>query len=47
MIVNETTNFIKVVVFLEKRSFLKKKLNATSLNFVVYQVKKLWGAKTS
>ena len=47
-IVNETKNFIKRS-FLEKLSFLKKKLHAPLLNVVLLEVKKLWGsrAKTS
>ena len=37
MIVNETTNFIKTVVF-------DKKLFATLSNVVLYEGKKLWGS---
>ena len=36
-IVNEMTKFIKTVVF-------EKKLNATLLNVVLYEVKQLWGS---
>jgi len=42
-IVNETTKF-KKLSFLEKRSFLRKKLHATLLNVVLHEVKKMWGS---
>ena len=43
MIANETTNFIKTVVF-GKPTFLKKKFNATVLNVVLFEGKKLCGS---
>ena len=41
---NETTNFIKTVVFGKTIGFEKKK---TLLNVVLHEVKQLWGVKTS
>ena len=42
-IVNETTNFIKTVVFGKTVAF-EKKLHEKKLNVVLHEVKKLWGS---
>ena len=42
-IVNETTNFIKAVV-LGKTVVFEKNLHPTLLNFVLHEVKNLWGS---
>ena len=42
-IVNETTNFIKTVVFGRKIDF-EKKLHVSLLNVVLHEVTQLWGS---
>ena len=44
-IVNETTKFLKTVVF-EETIVFEKKLHAILLNVVLHEVKTLWGSKT-